>query len=223
MDATTAPLCITPAEPKPWFKWAGFAALVGVMAAVIADIAAVTLRDGSFLATSVSATAVGEHAWFVDAAIYLTGAAVAAIAFALHHWNLGHGRYRFGIFCLAALALTMFLLAGWDAYDPDRVSDFGFHMMLVYALSGLFPLAALSLARSLSKVHGFWSRFSIMLAVLWIVCGPIYAVTPEDLEGLFQRIAFVLMLVWVGGIGVMLIRIAASCADASVDPEPEGA
>lgn len=223
VDAATPSLCVTSAEPKRWFRWAGAAAIVSALAAVAADVAAISLADGSFLATSVSATAIGEHAWFVDAAIYLTGAAVGAIAFALHHWNLGQGRYRFGIFCLAALALTMFLLAGWDAYNPEQVPDFGFHMMLVYGLSGLFPLAALSLTRSLSKVHRFWGRFSIVLAVLWLICGPIYAVTPEDFEGLFQRIAFLMMLVWVAGVGVMLIRIAASCAGAGVDPEPEGA
>jgi hypothetical protein len=198
------------APPRPWFRWTGHLAIAGAVAAVAADIIAISLRpSASFLATSVSAVAVGEHAWFVDAAIYLTGAAIAALAFAFHHWNIEHGRYRFGIFCLAALALTMFLLAGWDVYDPERVPDFGFHMMLVYALSALFPLAALTLARALSKVRPFWGFFSIVLAALWLISGPIYAVTPEHLEGLFQRIAFVLMLLWVGGVGLMFVLVAA--------------
>jgi hypothetical protein len=198
------------APPHPWFKWAGLAAIIGAAGAVAADIAAISLDPTrSFLATSVSATAIGEHAWFVDAAIYLTGVAIAALAFAFHHWNIEHGRYRFGIFCLASLVIVIFLLAGWDAYDPLEVPDFGFHMMLVYALSALFPLAALTLARALSKVRPLWGYFSITLAVLWLICGPIYAVTPEELEGLFQRIAFVFMLIWVAGVGVMFVRSAA--------------
>ena len=104
-------------------------------------------------------------------------------------------------------------------YDPDQVPDFGFHMMLVYALSALFPLAAFTLARGLRKVSNFWGRFSIGLAILWLIAGPIYAVTPEHLEGLFQRIAFVLMLFWVAGIGILFIRVCAR----RVDPSPEGA
>lgn len=198
-------------------------AVAGAIAAVAADIAAISLDPArSFLATSVSATAVGEHAWFVDAAIYLTGLSIGALAFAFHYWNIEHGRYRFGIFCLAALALAIFLLAGWDAYDPQQVPDFGFHMMLVYALSALFPLAALTLARAFSKIDRLWGHFSIALAVLWLICGPIYAVTPEHLEGLFQRIAFVIMLAWVAGVGVMLI-LAASAARERVDPGAKGA
>ena len=57
--------------------------------------------------------------------------------------------------------------------------------------------------------------------MLWLICGPIYAVTPEELEGLFQRIAFVLMLIWVAGVGVLLMRAAARCR--RVDPGAERA
>lgn len=214
MDSTTFTRTDALAPPQRWFRWAGLVAIVSAMAAVAADIAAISLDETrSFLATSVSATAIGEHAWFVDAAIYFTGIAIAALAFAFHHWNIDHGRYRFGIFCLAALVITIFLLAGWDAYDPLEVPDFGFHMILVYALSAWFPLAALTLARALSKVHPFWGYFSITLAILWLICGPIYAVTPEELEGLFQRIAFVFMLIWVAGVGFMFIRAAARCEE----------
>ena len=224
MDSATFTKTDALAPPHPWFKWAGLAAIISAGGAVAADIAAISLDPSrSFLATSVSATAIGEHAWFVDAAIYLTGVAIAALAFAFHHWNIEHGRYRFGIFCLASLVIVIFLLAGWDAYDPLQVPDFGFHMMLVYALSALFPLAALTLARALSKVRPFWGYFSITLAVLWLICGPIYAVTPEDLEGLFQRIAFVLMLLWVSGVGLMFVLVTARRAKACVDPRSEGA
>jgi hypothetical protein len=212
------------APPQRWFRWAGIVAIIGAVAAVAADIMAVSLiESASFLATSVSAIAIGEHSWFVDAAIYLTGIAIATLAFAFHRWNIDNGRYRFGIFSLAMLAIVIFLLAGWDAYDPLRVPDFGFHMILVYALSALFPLAALTLARALSKVHPFWGGFSITLAALWLVCGPLYAVTPEDMEGLFQRIAFAFLLVWVAGIGLMLVLVAAPRSRRRVDPGPEGA
>ncbi len=208
---------------RRWFAWVGVFAILAAACAVAADIVAISRTpSASFMATSVSATAVGEHAWFVDGAIYVTGLAIAALAFALHYWNLDHGRYRFGIFCLAALALTIFLLAGWDAYDPDQVPDFGFHMMLVYALSALFPLAALALARAFASLHRSWGRFSIALGVLWLACGPIYAVTPEAFEGLFQRIAFVLLLLWVAGIGMLLLK-AETQPGPAVDPRQEGA
>lgn len=197
------------ADPPRWLGWAGVFAIIGALAAIAADVTAISLDPGrSFLATSVSATAVGDHSWFVDSAIYLTGAGIGTLALGFHFWNLDRGRYRFGIFCLAALALTVVLLAGWDAYNPDQVPDFGFHMMLVYGLSALFPLAALTLARALSKISRFWGAFSISLALLWLVAGPVYAITPEDLEGLFQRIAFALMLFWVGGVGVLFLRVS---------------
>lgn len=214
MDTATFTRTDALAAPLPWFRWAGVVAILSAIAAVAADIAAVSLLESAtFLATSVSATAIGKHSWFVDAAIYLTGIAIAALAYALHHWNIEHGRYRFGIFCLASLVIVIFLLAGWDAYDPFEVPDFGFHMILVYALSALFPLAALTLARALSKVRPFWGYFSITLAVLWLICGPIYAVTPEELEGLFQRIAFVFMLLWVAGVGLMFVSVTGSRRD----------
>ena len=212
------------APPHKWFRWAGLFAMIAAIAAVAADITAVSLLESAtFLATSVSATAIGKHSWFVDAAIYLTAAAIATLAYAFHHWNIERGRYRFGIFCLASLVIVIFLLAGWDAYDPLQVPDFGFHMILVYALSALFPLAALTLARALSKVRPFWGYFSITLAVLWLICGPLYAVTPEELEGLFQRIAFAFMLLWVAGVGLMFMSVAAPRAHRGVDPDAEGA
>ena len=211
MDSATFTKTDALVPPHPWFRWAGLLAMASAVAAVAADIAAVSLLESAtFLATSVSATAIGKHSWFVDAAIYLTGVAIATLAFAFEHRNIEHGRYRFGIFCLASLVIVIFLLAGWDAYDPLQVPDFGFHMILVYALSALFPLAALTLARALSKVHPFWGYFSITLAVLWLICGPIYAVTPEELEGLFQRIAFAFLLLWVAGVGVMFVSVTTS-------------
>lgn len=207
VDSATYTSSIT--NPPGWLGWAGVLAIIGAVAAIVADVTAISLDPGrSFLATSVSATAVGDHSWFVDGAIYLTGGGIGALAFGFHFWNLDHGRYRFGIFCLAALALTIVLLAGWDAYNPDQVPDFGFHMMLVYGLSALFPLAALTLARALFKISRFWGAFSISLALLWLVAGPVYAFTPEELEGLFQRIAFALLLFWVGGVGVLFLRVA---------------
>ncbi len=222
MDADAYAAAGFPAPPRPWFAWVGALLIAAAIGAVAADIIAISQREGaSFLATSVSATAVGATAWFVDAAIYLTAAAIAALAFALHHWHLDHGRYRFGIFCLGGLSISMFLLAGWSAYDPDQVPDFGFHMMQVYALSAFFPLAALTLARALTKVHARWGVFSVCLAALWMISGPIYAVTPEDWEGLFQRIAFVMMLIWLAGLGVVLIGAAVRAR--RVDPTAEGA
>lgn len=142
----------------------------------------------------------------VDGAIYLFAFGIAAVALALHRWRLDSGRYSFGVFCLAATVPAIVLLAAWNGYEPNKVPDFGFHMIMVYLLSALFPLAALALARGLGTVHRNWGVFSVSLAVLWMVSGPIYALTPESLEGLFERVAFLMMLVWVAGVGVLLLR-----------------
>lgn len=195
------------AQPRPWFRFAGVAAIVGVIATVVADFAAITLgRPASFLATPISRTAIGENALIVDGAIYLFGFGIAAVALALHRWRLDSGRYAFGVVCLAATVPVIILVAAWNGYEPNNVPDFGFHMILVYVLSALFPLAALALARGLGKVRPFWGVFSVTLAILWMLSGPVYALTPDSLEGLFERVAFLVMLVWVAGVGVLLLR-----------------
>ncbi len=189
------------------FAWAGYVGLIGCVAAVAGDVASVALRDGmTLISDSISRTAAGDHSIHVDAGLCLFAFGMLAIAWALHNWKLGGKAYRYGTISLALCAVSIFFLAVWNGYDPDAADDLGLHMMLLYAMSVLFPLSALLLAGGLGEVHRNWKFFCWAVVALWIISGPIYYVNPDHLKGLFERVTMSLIVVWVAAISVLLIQ-----------------
>jgi len=202
------------------YAWAGYVGLGGCVAAVAGDSASVALRDGmSLIADSISRTAAGEHSIMVDAGLCFFALGILGIARALHHWKLDGKAYRFGTISLALCAASIFFLAVWDGYDPDAADDLGLHMMLLYAMSVLFPLSLLLLASGLGEVHRNWKLFCWAVVALWIIAGPIYYLNPDHLKGLFERVTMSLIVIWVAAISVLLIRRSGRAAVASVHDE----
>ncbi len=189
------------------YAWAGYLALFGCATAVIGDVVTVGLRDGmSLIAHSISHTAAGEHSLIVDTGLCIFAAGILAIAWSLHHWKLGERYYRAGVISLGLCAVSIFFLAVWNGYDPAAAHDLGLHMWLVYAMSGLFPLSALLLADGFGEVHRNWKRFSLAALALWVTAGPLYYVMPESVKGLFERVVMSVIVIWVAGVSIMLIR-----------------
>jgi hypothetical protein len=189
------------------YTWAGYLGLLGCVAAVVGDVVTVGLRDGmSLMAHSISHTAAGEHSLIVDTGLCIFAAGILAIAWSLHHWQLGGRYYRAGTIALGLCAISIFFLAVWNGYDPAAADDLGLHMWLVYAMSALFPLSALLLAGGFSEVHRNWKRFSLAGIALWVLAGPLYYVMPESVKGLFERVVMSVIVIWVAGISLLLIQ-----------------
>lgn len=191
------------------YLFAGCAGLAGCLSAIAGDLITVALRGNiSFIENSISRAAVGDYAIVTDVGISVLALGVAAIAWALFDWKLGARPYSTGALLLAMCAVAIFLLAAWNGYDRKSADDFGFHMNLVYLLAGLFPLAAWLVAGGLDAIHRNWKRFSRAVAVLWVLSGPLYFLTPDDLKGLFERATLMLLLLWVAAISVLMIQRA---------------
>jgi len=187
--------------------WAGYLGLAGCVAAVAGDFASVALRDDmTLVAHSISRTAAGEHSILVDAGLSIFAFGILAIAWSLHRLKLDGRAFRFGAISVALCAVSIFLVAVWNGYDADAADDLGLHMMLLYAMSILFPLSLLLLASGLGEVHRYWKFFCWAVVALWIISGPIYYVNPGHLKGLFERVTMMLIVIWVAAISVLLIQ-----------------
>lgn len=174
-------------------------AVAGCIAAVLADMISWFLANGyNPVAQTISDLAVGPSSWLMDLGLWCFS--VAAIALTLALWPVA-ARARYGwlsMLCLVLLAVDVAVIAQVNEYAGEGNPGADIHQWGVYALGVLFPGAALAAIPALRDVSGKHERFSLAMAVAWIILGPFYMFVPSDSwNGAAERVLALIMLAWV--------------------------
>lgn len=186
----------------------GIAGLAACLIVVIADLstAAIYKRLGLF-ADTISAMAAGRGAMIMDTALLILVGGIVAIAFGL--WRLRRSGWRWpaAIVALLVVAAIIAAIALFNEYgDGDGNDSWAFHYRLVYALSVTFTLVPLLTAHDLKPVDRRLWLASYGLAAAWFIAGPLMFAVPTGWDGLFERVAAGIMLLWLVGASIFLIR-----------------
>jgi hypothetical membrane protein len=186
--------------------WSGIAGIGGCVAAIAADAAAIRVVDGyDPISQTISDLAAGPHAWIEDTGLVALGVGILFVAGGLLDWRRSGRRWLAGTLTTALMGAVVVVLALHDAYGA-RPADSVVHMTLVRILGGLFFASALLLARDLGRNHGWWPAYSRILAFVWLLLAVPFFFLPTDLDGAYERGLALLVMAWLVGASLILIR-----------------
>lgn len=182
--------------------------LATVLVVVVADLttAAIYRRLGLF-ADTISAMAAGRGAMIMDTALLIFAAGIVAIAFGLARFRRNGVRWLAAVVALVAIAGLVAAIAIFNEYGDGDVQDsWTFHYRLVYALGIAFAAVPLLTARKLKRIDRRLWWGSYLLAAVWFAAGLLMFAVPTGWDGFVERIAAGLMLIWLIGASILLIR-----------------
>jgi len=189
----------------------GLAGAGGCAAALVADIVGILVHPHfNARRRTISDLAAGENAWISDLGLYALAIGLAFIAWGL--WRLTDEARRRGIawrggaVALGLAAVCIAVIAGYSEYGDGDTGGITIHMEVVYTLAALFFLAPLLLAKGLTPFGHVWRNASFAFAGLWLVLAPPFLIMPTAWDGLYERLLALLLIAWVGGLSVLLVR-----------------
>jgi hypothetical protein len=184
----------------------GLLGIVGNLAPLLSMLAAWPIAEHDLVADTISDLARGPHKWIMDTGFYLCAAGLLALSIGAAHLHMGRWSWSAGLFCLALLALVIVLLGLWDNITPDRDEGMTVHGRLVFLLGPLFlagPLLMTSGARRIGK--GLPAAF-VASTVLWIVFAAAFKLSPDDIDGLLEKIAVAAKVLWTLPLSAVFLR-----------------
>ncbi|MGR3760061.1 DUF998 domain-containing protein [Roseobacteraceae bacterium NS-SX3] len=164
----------------------GFLGCASLIAGTL--IAPVFVPDYNWVSDTISDLAAGEWEIIMDVALYGFAAGLMAAALAAAHAHLGGSAWSAGVLSLALLAALVVVIGARNEYGDGDSEGVVIHIYLVYALGALFVLAPLSMAGGFGREHPQTRRWLLGLAALWAVLAPVFLLSPDNIDGLLERL-----------------------------------
>ena len=164
--------------------------------------------EQGFFADTISALGDGELHYIMDTGFYLNAGGLLALSIGAAHYHLGRWDWSLGIFALAFLALTVTLIGIWDEFHTaaDNPPGLSVHTKLTFALGPLFLVGPLLMIRGARRVWSGYGPLFIASALLWAVLATIFKLAPNDIDGLFEKLAVAATLLWVLPLSILMVR-----------------
>ncbi len=185
----------------------GVLGLAGTLAAVLADLIGIIVRDGyNPIAQTISDLAIGDYAWIQDYGLDAYAVGVLACGIALFRWRAGGKWWIATAVLLGLLSVDVLLIAEHNQYAGRPGRGAAIHLQLVIILGLLFTLIPLSFAIGLRSLDKRWFRFSLGITIGWLIMGPVFFVVPDAWDGGFERLVSLLMIAWTVAVSWLLIQ-----------------
>lgn len=172
--------------------------LLGAVAVLVANIVAARLHpETGFFADTISNLAAGRYAWVLDGALTLFALGMAAVGVAMWRYRLDGWPWRTGAVLTVLVAASIVVIAFYEEYGDGDAGGITIHLEIVVAMALAFAAATWLVAPGLTRVGGRWSAFSMLLGLGWLLLGlAFFFLAPDDWDGLVERGAAALMVVW---------------------------
>jgi hypothetical protein len=196
--------------------------IVGPIVVIVGDLAASLSTAGySPIRDSVSSLALTPIGW-LQTICFLAMGLLLVIFVSKFFFNIRRARgFHAGIGLLAFCGFVLMLIAAFhmDAPGAKRTTDGIIHTIASYSLGLLFPIAILSLTRSL-KSDPNWKNISIYTLVAGILALALILVAllaeQRGWFGLYERIIILNALIWVEVVAIHFLRLLLR-----QEPEPQ--
>ncbi len=183
----------------------------GCLAALIADGVGILVHPHfNPKRETISDLAAGRQAWIADAGLYAFAIGLFAVAWGL--WRLAEESerrgvlWRLGCIALAVSGVVIAVMAVHGEYGDREPGGIVIHAELVYAMAALFLAAPLLLLRGLATLGTWPHRLGAGFALGWLVLAPPFVIMPTAWDGLYERFIALLLLGFVGGLSLLLLR-----------------
>ena len=188
-------------------------AILGAIAVLVANLVGAWMHPTTGLvADTISNLAAGRHHWVLDAALVAYGIGMMMIALALWDFDLGSGvpggwHWRAGAALIGLVGVAVAVIALWNEYGDGVSGGVTIHLEVVIAMGVAFALGTILLSLGLIRLGRGWSAFSLWSGILWLVFGiAFFYFTPDGWDGLVERIAAGIMVVWSLGMARLIGR-----------------
>jgi hypothetical protein len=191
----------------------GAVGLIGNLAPLLAMLVAWPVAEHDLVADTISDLARGPHKWIMDTGFYFGAAGLLGLAIGAAHLHLGRWGWSAGLLCLSFLAMVIVLLGLWDDLVPADGRGMTVHGRLTFLLGPLYLAGPLLMMAGVRRIGRWMSAAFIISAVLWIVLATAFKLSPDDIDGLVEKIAVAATLLWTLPLSGLLLRVGMSHRD----------
>lgn len=159
------------------------------------------------ISDTISDLARGEYHVIMDTIFYLNAAALIALAIGAAHAHLGRWAWSLGLLILALTALDVVMLGLWDEFGATAEGEgWSVHVKLSTLLWPLFFIGPLAMAPAAGRIRPLYKWLFIASGVSWAIAAPAFFMSPDNIDGLIERIAGVCTLFWTVTLGWMQLH-----------------
>ena len=188
-------------------------AILGAIAVIVANLVGAWMHPSTGLvADTISNLAAGRYHWVLDAALVIYGVGMGMIALALWDFDLGSDvpggwHWRTGAALIGLVGIAVAVIALWNEYGDGVPGGVTIHLEVVIAMGIAFTLGTVLLSLGLVRLGRGWSAFSLWSGILWLIFGiAFFYFVPDGWDGLVERIAAGIMVVWSLGMARLIGR-----------------
>ncbi|MBS1300857.1 DUF998 domain-containing protein [Loktanella sp. SALINAS62] len=185
-------------ERPELLMFCGAVALIGHIVPLITIVwADIATGNHDFIADSISDLARGPHRYIMDVGFYAAAGGLMALAIGCAHAHLGRTGWSLGILTLSLCALVEVMLGLWDAFGATANGDgMSVHTQLSFGLAPLYVAGPIFMASAVGELNRYlrWSFWAA--AFIWLVFAALFKLTPTNMDGIFEKIAFAGTYLW---------------------------
>ena len=179
-------------------RFAATVSVLGVVAVIAANLVAAWLHPTTgLIEDTISNLAAGQYHWWLDAALAFLGLGIVLLAFALWDMKLDAWRWKLGALSIGLVGIGIAVIALWNEYGDGEPGGTTIHFEVVIAMGLLFTIGTVLLSLGLSRVGTFWSGLNVLTGVFWFAFGLWFFFAPDGWDGLVERIAAAMLVLWV--------------------------
>lgn len=187
-----------PVAKNPILRICGALGLSAALLPIMADMLSWLLaKEYNPITQTISALAVGPSSWLIDIGLLLFALSCAAVSTGMLALRLPQAAWRVAEITIIGSGLTVAVITFVNQYAGQQNAGANIHMVMVFALYGLFAVAALAAAAGLRDLNDGAATFSRLAGFAWIVLAPVYYIWfPAGWAGAFERVLVLLMIAW---------------------------
>lgn len=183
----------------------GIIGCVGVIAASIAGIAVHENHDP--ISDTISMLAIGKYSWIQDWGLDILAFGYLALALGLYTWKGKGAKWIISLIIIVLISINLVFIAEHNQYaGRPGYTGYNIHRTLVYILAGLFLVLNILISFDLKSLKPFLKPFSLWIAALWLVFALLLPLIPDTLNGAYERLICILLLVWPATVSYQLIK-----------------
>lgn len=175
----------------------GTLGIIGSLAPTVTMVWGGLISEHDFMADTVSDLGRGAHGVIMDTGFFINAAAMLGLALGAANLHGGQRHWTGAILCLSLLALNIVAIGLWDAFGRTAEGDGrSVHTWLTFGLAPLYLLGPLLMAPVVRGGHPRLAAAFVLSAVLWIILAAVFKLSPDGVDGFFEKLAVAATLIW---------------------------
>lgn len=176
-------------------KICGVLGIFGSVVVVASDFIGIVVHENHDpISDTISMLAIGKYGWIQDWGLDILAMGYSALAVGLYIWKHKGAKWIISLILLVLISATLIMIAEHNQYASRP--GYNIHRELVYVLAGLFFVSTVLISFDLKHLNPVLKKFSLWVAALWLVFGPLLFLIPDSFDGAYERLVSTLLVAW---------------------------